>query len=152
VNPDGFRTAYFHAMASQRERAVSTAVLRNDTLSTRAYHDVDFKTIGNRGPNTQTTMHAINPESGVMFGAMVGSSALSCWNTHKELSPKTLGIVAKDALKFMYPYDLKIEKDNVWIMTNRLPMFIYSRLNPEEVNFRLYRVKVQDAIKGTVCA
>lgn len=152
VNPDGFRTAYFHAMASQRERSVSTAILRNATLATRAYHEADFKTIGNRGPNSQTTMHAVHPESRVMFGAMVGSSALSCWNTRKELSPKTLGIVAKDALKFMYPSDLKIEKDNVWIMTNRLPMFIYSTLNPEEVNFRLYRVKVQDAIKGTVCA
>lgn len=41
--PDGFRTAYFHAMASTEEFSVCTCVLRNRTLATRGYHGDDFK-------------------------------------------------------------------------------------------------------------
>lgn len=40
---DGYRRAYFHAMASVSEFAVSTKVLQNETLSTRSNHGKDFK-------------------------------------------------------------------------------------------------------------
>lgn len=40
---DGYRQAYFHAMASVSEFAVSTRVLQNETKSTRSYHGKDFK-------------------------------------------------------------------------------------------------------------
>lgn len=42
-NPDGFKTAYFHAMASISEFMVSTEVLKNQTLSARSNHGKDFK-------------------------------------------------------------------------------------------------------------
>lgn len=42
-NVDGFKTAYFHAMASTSEFEVSTEVLRNQTLSARLNHGNDFK-------------------------------------------------------------------------------------------------------------
>lgn len=42
-NPDGFKTAYFHAMASTSEFAVSTEILRNQTLVSRSYHGDDFR-------------------------------------------------------------------------------------------------------------
>lgn len=40
---DGFKTAYFHAMASTSEFAVSTQVLRNQSAAARSYHGQDFK-------------------------------------------------------------------------------------------------------------
>lgn len=43
VQRDGYRTAYFHAMASFKERAVNTRILRNQTLANANYHD--FKVI-----------------------------------------------------------------------------------------------------------
>lgn len=40
---DGYKTAFFHAMASTSEFAVSTQVLRNQSLATRSYHGDDFR-------------------------------------------------------------------------------------------------------------
>lgn len=40
---DGFKTAYFHSMASTSEFAVSTQVLRNQSAAARSYHGQDFK-------------------------------------------------------------------------------------------------------------
>lgn len=42
-NANGFKTAYFHAMASTSEFEVSTEVLKNQTASTRSSHGTDFK-------------------------------------------------------------------------------------------------------------
>lgn len=42
-NAGGFKTAYFHAMASTSEFAVSTAVLKNQTAATRSNHGTDFR-------------------------------------------------------------------------------------------------------------
>lgn len=40
---DGYRRAYFHAMASVSEFAVSTRILQNETMSMRSNHGKDFK-------------------------------------------------------------------------------------------------------------
>lgn len=40
---NGYRTAYFHSMASISEFSVNTKVLQNETLSTRSNHGSDFK-------------------------------------------------------------------------------------------------------------
>lgn len=42
-NADGFKSAYFHSMASTSEFEVSTRVLRNQTLATRSNHGTDFR-------------------------------------------------------------------------------------------------------------
>lgn len=42
-NSDGFKTAYFHSMASTSEFSVSTQVLRNQTFASRSYHGQDFR-------------------------------------------------------------------------------------------------------------
>lgn len=40
---DGYRTAYFHPMASVSEYAVSTSILQNEQSSRREDHGNDFK-------------------------------------------------------------------------------------------------------------
>lgn len=45
VLPNGYRTAFFHSMASVSEFAVSTQILRNETASTRSFHGADFMVI-----------------------------------------------------------------------------------------------------------
>lgn len=42
-NAEGFKTAYFHAMASTSEFEVSTRILKNQTASTRSNHGIDFR-------------------------------------------------------------------------------------------------------------
>ncbi|XP_077282920.1 L-dopachrome tautomerase yellow-f2-like isoform X2 [Arctopsyche grandis] len=152
IQADGYRTAYFHAMASFKERAVNTRVLRNETLATRSYHEKDFVALGERGPNTQTTIHGVHQTSGVMFAAQVGRNALACWNTNKPFKKSNFDIVAQDNAKFIYPSDLKIDnEDNVWIMVNSMPIFLYSNLNTDIVNFRVYKTTVKNAVSKTVC-
>lgn len=42
---DDYRRAFFHAMASVSEFAVSTKILQNETMSTRSNHGKDFKVL-----------------------------------------------------------------------------------------------------------
>ncbi|XP_074031822.1 protein yellow isoform X4 [Leptinotarsa decemlineata] len=88
VKKNGFRTAYFHSLASTSEFSVSTEVLRNQTLAT-------------------------DPRSYVLF---------------------------------------KIDDDQLWILSDRMPSFLYKLLNFNEVNYRIFKVSVEESIKGTRCA
>jgi len=150
---DGYRSVYFHAMASFSERVVSSAVLRNQTLATRAYHGDDFKTIGTRGPNSQTNIHAVDQESGIMFSTQPCTSSLHCWRTDAPLDVGHIGIVAQDDELLFYPSDMKLDSEgNVWVLSNKFPAFLYSTLDADKENFRVFRVPVEEAIKGTVCS
>lgn len=42
-HPDGYRTAYFHPMASTTEFTVSTRILQDEQASTRSTQEQDFK-------------------------------------------------------------------------------------------------------------
>lgn len=37
------------------------------------------------------------------------------------------------------------------MMTNTMPRFVYSKLDPNEYNFRLWTDKVTDVVQGTSC-
>lgn len=39
----------------------------------------------------------------------------------------------------------------LWMMTNSMPLFIYSRLDPDVYNFRVWRVNTADLVRGTAC-
>ncbi|XP_076273289.1 L-dopachrome tautomerase yellow-f2-like isoform X1 [Rhynchophorus ferrugineus] len=148
--PDGFRDMYFHSMAGTHIYKVSTKVLRNETLSTRSYHANDFTNIGDRGPKSQTSMADIHKASGIMFLGLVNKNAVACWNTQKGL--KTISIVHKDDSKMVYPSDVKVSGDQVFVLTNRMPVFLYGKLNYDDVNFRIWFNTVEDAVKYTNCA
>lgn len=43
-------------------------------------------------------------------------------------------------LKNAFILDLKIDnEDNVWVISNSMPVFLYSTLNTEIMNFRIYK-------------
>lgn len=39
----------------------------------------------------------------------------------------------------------------VWVLTNSMPLVIYSKLNTNEYNFRVWRARTADLIRGTEC-
>jgi Major royal jelly protein len=41
--------------------------------------------------------------------------------------------------------------DNLWFLSNALPIHIYSTLNVTDYNFYIWRMKIDAAIKNTVC-
>lgn len=41
--------------------------------------------------------------------------------------------------------------DDLWVMSNRMIRHIYSKLDIDDYNFRIFRAPVREAIKGTIC-
>lgn len=67
------------------------------------------KLIGNRGENSQSTMHGVHQKTGVMFFAEINKNAVSCWNTLRStLRPSNVVEVARDNEKLIYPSDLDV--------------------------------------------
>uniref|UniRef100_A0A240PPN2 Major royal jelly protein n=1 Tax=Anopheles epiroticus TaxID=199890 RepID=A0A240PPN2_9DIPT len=154
-NPDPvtkFRTAYFHALSSNSEFTVSTRVLRNETASQRSWHGTDFQLLGYRGSKSQSSIHAFDPETGVIFFALIQQNAILCWDSAKPFAPQNMAIVYKNDRDIVYPNDLSIDQNGyVWFMTNSIIKLLYTQLNLDEFNFFVWRANIKQLIKGTVC-
>ncbi|KAG5884538.1 hypothetical protein JTB14_006915 [Gonioctena quinquepunctata] len=146
---DGYRDLYFHSMAGTHMFKVSTRILRNETLATRSYHENDFENVGDRGPQSQTSSADIHQASGIMFLGLVNQNAVACWDIHKPLT--TISIVQRDDRSMIYPCDVKVRDDKVYVITNAMPEFLYGRLNYDTINFRVWSNTVQGAVQGTMC-
>ncbi|XP_018332063.1 L-dopachrome tautomerase yellow-f2 [Agrilus planipennis] len=153
LRKDGFRTAYFHSMAGISIYAVSTRILRNKQLATRSYHGDDFKVVGRRELGYQSSSSALYQSNGVLFLGLVNKNALGCIKTGQRLmaDPVTVGIVQRDDNKMIYPCDVKIYKNDVILLTNTMPVFLYGNLDYSQVNFRVWMENVDKALEGTGC-
>ncbi|KRT85796.1 hypothetical protein AMK59_1416 [Oryctes borbonicus] len=148
---DGTRDAIFHAMAGTHLYSVSTKILRDKALATRSYHRNDFKVLGDRGPGSQTSATDLHKPTGIMFFNLVNQNAVGCWNTNKPFDRQNFDIVQKNDTVMIYPSDMEIYKDDLIVLTNGMPIFLYSSLNYDKTNFRVWMNNVHEAVKGTVC-
>lgn len=150
--PSGYRQVFFHPMISTNEFVVSSQVLQNQLNSQRDYHGNDFQLLGNRGPGTQSAMHHFDISSGVMFYTEIGRNAVGCWNGATKFGPATHAVVARDDERMIYPSDLRTDLNGtLWVMTNSMPVFIYSQLDTSKYNFRVWRANTRDLTAGTIC-
>ncbi|GLH13148.1 Protein yellow [Gryllus bimaculatus] len=152
ANRYNHRTLYFHAFASTSEFQVSTEILQNKTRALNSFHE--FHLVGDRGPNTQSCASFMDEESGIAFYTQVNLDAITCWNsrTRPHYEPTTIGLVAQDNRTLVFPNDVKVDAGgNVWVLTDRLALFLYSSLDPKDVNFRILTATVQEAVNGTIC-
>lgn len=150
--PDGTKNVYFHALSSTKEFYVPNTVLQNEThaTSTDAYYD--FKLLGERGQNGQSSAEVFDKETGVVFYTQVNKDAVGCWNTKKQYNPDTQGLVDSDSTALIFPNDLKVDESGyLWVLSDKMPVFIYKNLNPEEENYRILRGRTTDIIRGTPC-
>lgn len=62
-------------------------------------------------------------------------------------------MIQRDPNLLGFVNDLKIDSDreNIWVVSNNLPIFIYSRLDYNQINFRLLRANIQRSIAKTIC-
>ncbi|XP_058839735.1 L-dopachrome tautomerase yellow-f-like [Topomyia yanbarensis] len=149
----GHRMVYLHAMAAVGEIAVSNAVLKNETLARSGdeYSDL-FIHLGSRGPNTHSSSHAFDEKTGVLFYAEVNRNSIGCWNSKRRFDADNHGIVHLDNSDMIYPADLVIDTEGVlWVISNKLPIWIYSKLNVTDFNYRIWRQTTKSAINGTLC-
>jgi hypothetical protein len=175
TKPNGFRTAFFHPLGSHGEFTVSTEVLRNEALASRRTHGGDFKFIGHRGPASQSGPHALHTDTNVLFFAEMQNNAVSCWNLRKskDLKRANMDIVEQNNQTLIYPVDLTVivwllflpsllcplqlssfqidNESTLWVISNRLPRFIYDRYDTNAYNLNIWRENVNDALSDTTC-
>ncbi|XP_045497355.1 protein yellow-like [Colias croceus] len=148
----GDRPLYYHSMSGMHEFVVYTSVIRDPA---RVDDSVgEFKLLGeSRGPIGQVSAAAVD-RNGIMFFNLVSQDSIGCWDTRKEYRVENLGIVAKNNKTLVFPNDLRIDHEVPqvgWIVTNRLPMYQFNLLNPNEYNFRVMFLDPIASIANTVC-
>ncbi|KAJ8680521.1 hypothetical protein QAD02_016308 [Eretmocerus hayati] len=150
---DGFSTLYFHPLTSTMEFAVSTRVLRDPerVAAPEVFHQ--FRVLGTRGPNSQSSASFLDPDTGILFYGLPNLNAIACWHTGTKYSIQQQGRVYMDNVTMIFPNDVKIErKGTIWVLSDRLPTFMYQQLDTSEYNFRILKGEVREAVQGTVCA
>lgn len=142
-----------------QEFMVSTSLLRNETIWTgnggMGLESVanEFVSIGERGFRGQSSTSGID-RNGVMYYNLVQRNGVGCWDTNKEYRKENLYTIGQDDVTLIFPNDLKLDRETeqgLWVISNRLPIYLYSQLNYNDVNFRVNYVTVNDVIKGTSC-
>ncbi|KAG5680008.1 hypothetical protein PVAND_009541 [Polypedilum vanderplanki] len=153
-NDYGDRTLYFHSLASTYEFSVENAVLKNETFSTSPssalYHSFNF--LGSRGLNSQSSSEVYDAITNVIFYTQINRNAIGCWNIKKPYISENQGIVANDDEVLIFPNDLRLDGDgNLYVLSNRMPIFMYSNLDSTSYNYRIMMGKTTEIIKGTPC-
>lgn len=119
--------------------------------SPSAYYD--FQLLGDRGVNGQATAEFFDENSKVLFYTQVNKDGVGCWNTEKPYNQENQGLVDSDSDALVFPNDLKADNDgNLWVLSDRMPVFLYKKLDPTEYNYRILRGKISEIIQGTPCA
>lgn len=86
----------------------------------------------------------------------VNLNSIGCWNSElysDKYLPSTQGHVNTNNITMVFPNDIKVDENRtLWVLTDRMPVFLYSELDPVDVNFRILSAPVDKAIEGTVCS
>ncbi|KYN07654.1 Protein yellow, partial [Cyphomyrmex costatus] len=147
------RTLFFHPMSSFREFSVSTSVFKDK--QTANYNTEKFMPVGKpRAKDYGHSSGSVIDDSGVMFFNMVTRDSVWCWDTRKEYIPQNLGVIGTSNESLVFPNDIKVDHESdqsVWLLSNRLPMYLYGTLNSASINFRVFKANVKEAIRDTVC-
>lgn len=151
LQPDGFRTMHFSPLASHREFSVSTRILRDSTRLEESFHDFSFFK-EERAGNAHTTSRVMS-ETGIQLFNLIDQNAIGCWDSTTPYAPQNHGIVDRDDETLVFPADVKIDETNtVWVISDRMPVFLIAELDYTDVNFRIFSAPLETLIQGTVCS
>lgn len=149
IQNDGFRTLYFSPLASFREFSVSTRILRDSTRLEESFHDFAF--FQNERIEGHTTSRVMS-ETGIQLFNLIDQNAIGCWDSATPYSPQNHGLVDRDDETLVFPADIKIDETNtVWVISDRMPVFLITELDYNDVNFRIFSAPLETLIAGSVC-
>lgn len=152
VQTDSSRPVYFHALSSTKEFMVSNLVLQNETYATSGDSYFDYKLLGDKGPNSQTTASFYDNSTGVLFYSQVNKDAIGCWNTKKPFTADNQGLIDSNSETLVFPNDLKVDPEgNLWVLSDRMPVFLFGSWDEKLMNYRVLTGKTAELIKGTPC-
>jgi hypothetical protein len=149
IKSDGFRTMYFSPLASHRQFSVSTKILRDETRVEDSFHD--FQVLSERASNAHTTSRVMSDDGLELFN-LIDQNSVGCWHSTLPYDPKYHGIVDRDDMTLVFPADIKIDENNrVWVISDRMPVFLIADLDYNDVNFRIFSAPLDYLVQGTVC-
>lgn len=150
---DGYSVMYFHPLSSTMEYSVSTKILRDSERANSPDNFKEFRALGSRGHNGQSSVSFLDPDTGVLFYALTNLNAIACWKPRNMFTLHQQGLIYQNSIMMVFPNDLKIDQNgNIWVLSDRLPTFMYARLDPEDYNFRILMGSAKEAIRDTVCS
>lgn len=152
---NGYPDLYFHALTSYSEFNVSTAILRNKSISQPGggfYKD--FTIVGSRDVDGQAGASVYDVSQKVIFYALPNMNEIGCWKTtNKNYS---ISKVFSSPVKMVYPIDIKIDnKERIWVLTNNMQHFLANANGQlsagNENNFYVHFIPIKEAIQNTPC-
>lgn len=148
----GDRPLYYHSMSSSLEFVVPTSVVRDPTRVSNSVGE--FKLLGeSRGADGQVSAAAVD-RNGVMFFNLISRDSVGCWDTNKPYQIQNLAIIAQNTTTMIFPNDLRIDHEvpqMAWIITNRLPMYQFNLIDPNDYNYRIMFLETSSAVQDTIC-
>lgn len=126
-------------------------ILQNETRATSSDSYYEYSLLGDRGTNGQSSASYFDEKTNVLFYTQVNKDGVSCWNANKPYNPDTQGAVDTDTDALVFPNDLKVDGDDLWVLSDRMPIFLFKKLNPNEFNYRILKGNITKLISGTPC-
>lgn len=147
---DGSKLLFFSPLASNKEFAVSTEILRNSSQVEGSYHS--FLVVGDRGKDSHVTARVMD-HTGLQFFNLIDRNAIGCWHSALPYSDQFLDVVDYDNETLIFPSDVKVDGNrNLWVMSDRMPNFLLSNLDYSDINFRIFFAPISELIHNTACA
>ncbi|XP_055680107.1 L-dopachrome tautomerase yellow-f-like [Lutzomyia longipalpis] len=149
----GDSLAYYLSCSSAAFYSVPTKVLKDKKNVYRKHIGDEFQWVGYRGCHSQTSAMAVDYTYGVVFFAEPNSSRIRCWNMRKPFKQDNMGVVYQSPTP-MYVMIVFVDSQGyLWFNKTRIGLIFMSGLplNIHKVHSAFYRVKVSEAIKGTIC-
>lgn len=106
-----------------------------------------------RGPQGHASAAAMD-RNGVLYYNLVSKDAIGCWDSRKPYKRVNHGTIVRNSTTMVFPNDMKVdseERQSVWVLTNRLPFYLYKGLDPKAINFRIMRAYTDEAVKNSIC-
>lgn len=145
------RTVYFHPLASTKEFSVPNTVLKNEALVTSNRSFSSFTYLGDRGPKSQSSAEFLDEKTSAIFYTQINRDAFGCWNTKKPYISENQGLFETDSGALIGPNDLKVKDGQLYVLSNRMPLYVYGILKPE-INFRILTAKTEELVAGSICS
>lgn len=154
--PGRDRKLYYHALSSNTENWVYTAVLRNESLfesdpqsSPQLFHSYPETRL------SQSAAMAID-KNGISYFANMNDTTIMCWNTQYHYGGEHLDIIEKNKIDLQFPSGIKVIRNNkgkqeLWAITTSFQKIMAGTLSMTGQNFRIMAGKIAELVKGKRC-
>ncbi|GAB0094200.1 hypothetical protein DMENIID0001_094550 [Sergentomyia squamirostris] len=150
---DGNANTYYTPVANFGMYSVNSRILKDSKRASK-YNQDDYKTLGYRGCDSQSFHQNIDSDTGVMFIQQMQYKQIRCWNTKNPINSDHIGVVYEsEDLDFVS--DISIDAADGYMRFISGP-FLKNYVTDipidiSKVNTKIYRGKITEIIKGTVC-